>query len=148
MIVHILMGARGYLCQRYAYTEGSAHAVPDYVISAYEKLLGSGLFRKSAARNETLDTTAAKRSPELWRKRRMATTGANPFALEGNTISLPAGRAASARARAAACAALGAKLILADIADAAPVAEKLRGEGRAATSSVMRRRPTAPPSSG
>jgi AcrR family transcriptional regulator len=49
-IVHILMGARGYLCQRYAYTEGSAHAVPEYVISAYEKLLGSGLFRKSAAR--------------------------------------------------------------------------------------------------
>jgi AcrR family transcriptional regulator len=50
VIVHILMGARGYLCQRYAYTEGSAHAVPEYVISAYEKLLGSGLFRKSAAR--------------------------------------------------------------------------------------------------
>jgi hypothetical protein len=40
------MGARGYLSRQYAYTEGSAHAVPDYVISAYEKLLGSGLFRK------------------------------------------------------------------------------------------------------
>src|SRR5271154_3084184 len=52
VIVHILMGARGYLCRRYAYTEGSAHAVPEYVISAYEKLLGSGLFRKSAARDE------------------------------------------------------------------------------------------------
>lgn len=46
VIVHILMGARGYLSRQYAYTEGSAHAVPDYVISAYEKLLGSGLFRK------------------------------------------------------------------------------------------------------
>ena len=51
VIVHILMGARGYLCRRYAYTEGSAHAVPEYVISAYEKLLGSGLFSKPAARN-------------------------------------------------------------------------------------------------
>ena len=49
VIVHILMGARGYLSRRYAYTEGSAHAVPDYVISAYEKLLGSGLFRKGGA---------------------------------------------------------------------------------------------------
>jgi AcrR family transcriptional regulator len=49
VIVHILMGARGYLCRRYAYTEGSAHAVPEYVISAYEKLLGSGLFRQPAA---------------------------------------------------------------------------------------------------
>jgi hypothetical protein len=37
------------LSRRYAYTEGSAHAVPDYVISAYEKLLGSGLFRKGGA---------------------------------------------------------------------------------------------------
>jgi AcrR family transcriptional regulator len=52
VIVHILMGARGYLCRRYAYTEGSAHAVPEYVISAYEKLLGSGLFSKPAAHDE------------------------------------------------------------------------------------------------
>jgi AcrR family transcriptional regulator len=52
VIVHILMGARGYLSRRYAYTEGSAHAVPDYVISAYEKLLGSGLFRKSGTRDK------------------------------------------------------------------------------------------------
>ena len=51
VIVHILMGARGYLSRRYAYTEGSAHAVPDYVISAYEKLLGSGLFRKGGIRD-------------------------------------------------------------------------------------------------
>jgi AcrR family transcriptional regulator len=52
VIVHILMGARGYLSRQYAYTEGSAHAVPDYVISAYEKLMGSGLFRKSARREK------------------------------------------------------------------------------------------------
>ncbi len=44
VIVHILMGARGYLSRQYAYTEGSAHAVPEHVISAYTKLLGSGLF--------------------------------------------------------------------------------------------------------
>jgi AcrR family transcriptional regulator len=53
VIVHILMGARSYLCRRYAYTEGSTHAVPEYVISAYEKLLGSGLFRQPAARDKT-----------------------------------------------------------------------------------------------
>jgi len=52
VIVHILMGARGYLSRQYAYTEGSAHAVPDYVISAYEKLMGTGLFRKSARREK------------------------------------------------------------------------------------------------
>lgn len=45
VIVHILMGARGYLSRRYAYTEGSAHAVPDYVLSAYDKLLRLGLFK-------------------------------------------------------------------------------------------------------
>lgn len=44
-IVHILMGARGYLSRRYAYTEGSAHAVPAYVLTAYEKLLCAGLFK-------------------------------------------------------------------------------------------------------
>jgi AcrR family transcriptional regulator len=53
VIVHILMGARGYLSRQYAYTEGSAHAVPEHVISAYEKLMGSGLFRKSARRHKT-----------------------------------------------------------------------------------------------
>jgi AcrR family transcriptional regulator len=46
VIVHILMGARGYLSRRYAYSEGATHPVPEYVISAYEKLLGSGLFKK------------------------------------------------------------------------------------------------------
>jgi AcrR family transcriptional regulator len=51
VIVHILMGARGYLSRRYAYTEGSVHAAPDYVVSAYEKLLGSGLFRNPRAKS-------------------------------------------------------------------------------------------------
>jgi len=49
VIVHLLMGARGYLARHYAYSDGSVHAVPQYVISAYEKLLGSGLFRNSSA---------------------------------------------------------------------------------------------------
>ena len=48
VVVHILMGARGYLSRRYAYRKGAANTVPQYVISAYEKLLGSGLFRQSA----------------------------------------------------------------------------------------------------
>jgi AcrR family transcriptional regulator len=47
VIVNILMGARGYLSRRYAYSEGEAHPVPDHVISAYEKLLGAGLFKKA-----------------------------------------------------------------------------------------------------
>ena len=42
VIVHILMGARSYLSQRY----GSDHPVESHVLSAYAKLLGSGLFPK------------------------------------------------------------------------------------------------------
>lgn len=44
VIVHMLMGARGYLSRRYAYgAEGGVVGVPDYVFSAYEKLLRHGL---------------------------------------------------------------------------------------------------------
>lgn len=44
VIVHIFMGARGYLSRRYAYgDEGGVVAVPEYVFSAYEKLLRNGL---------------------------------------------------------------------------------------------------------
>jgi AcrR family transcriptional regulator len=43
-IVHILMGARGYLSRRYAYADGAVRPVPEHVISAYEKLLLRGLF--------------------------------------------------------------------------------------------------------
>lgn len=39
-IVHILMGARSYLSQRY----GSAEAIEEHVFSAYARLLGGGLF--------------------------------------------------------------------------------------------------------
>jgi AcrR family transcriptional regulator len=43
VVVHVLMGARGYLSRRYAYGADGAIAVPEHVITAYEKLLGRGL---------------------------------------------------------------------------------------------------------
>ncbi|WP_426441535.1 TetR/AcrR family transcriptional regulator [Bradyrhizobium genosp. P] len=43
-IVQVLMGARGYLSRRYSYSEHGVTAVPDYVISAYRKLVTHGLF--------------------------------------------------------------------------------------------------------
>lgn len=44
-VVHILMGARSYLSRRYATAGEEGAAVPDHVVSAYEKLLRGGLFR-------------------------------------------------------------------------------------------------------
>src|SRR5262245_21541721 len=47
-IVHMLMGARGYLSLRYSYSQGGGvTAVPDHVISAYRKLMTRGLFTAS-----------------------------------------------------------------------------------------------------
>jgi AcrR family transcriptional regulator len=43
-IVHMLMGARGYLSRRYSYSAEGVTAVPDHVISAYQKLMTRGLF--------------------------------------------------------------------------------------------------------
>jgi len=43
-IVQVLMGARGYLSRRYSYSEQGVTAVPDYVITAYQKLVTHGLF--------------------------------------------------------------------------------------------------------
>lgn len=43
-IVHMFMGARGYLSRRYSYADGGVTTVPDHVISAYEKLVTRGLF--------------------------------------------------------------------------------------------------------
>jgi AcrR family transcriptional regulator len=43
-IVHMFMGARGYLSRRYSYANGAVTAVPDHVMSAYEKLITRGLF--------------------------------------------------------------------------------------------------------
>jgi AcrR family transcriptional regulator len=46
-IVHMLMGARGYLSRRYSYAGGAVRAVPGHVISAYQKLVTRGLFDAS-----------------------------------------------------------------------------------------------------
>jgi AcrR family transcriptional regulator len=43
-IVHMLMGARGYLSRRYSYSGDKVTAVPDHVITAYRKLMTRGLF--------------------------------------------------------------------------------------------------------
>ncbi|MFG1210235.1 TetR/AcrR family transcriptional regulator [Xanthobacter flavus] len=52
VIVHMFMGARGYLSQCYAYADHAVTAVPDYVMSAYGKLLAGGLFTDAPARGE------------------------------------------------------------------------------------------------
>lgn len=44
-IVHLLMGARGYLARRYAYTNGQHTEAPEHIFSAYQKLIENGLFR-------------------------------------------------------------------------------------------------------
>jgi AcrR family transcriptional regulator len=46
-VVHMLMGARGYLSRRYSYHDGAVTAVPDHVTSAYRKLITRGLFAPS-----------------------------------------------------------------------------------------------------
>ena len=40
----MFMGARGYLSRRYSYSGGKVTAVPDHVLSAYQKLVTRGLF--------------------------------------------------------------------------------------------------------
>ncbi|MBR1282228.1 TetR/AcrR family transcriptional regulator [Bradyrhizobium sp. AUGA SZCCT0177] len=51
-IVQILMGARGYLSRRYSYSDGAVTAVPDHVISAYQKLMTRGLFNSAGKGND------------------------------------------------------------------------------------------------
>ena len=51
-IVHMFMGARGYLSRRYSYSGGAVTAVPDHVISAYQKLVTRGLFNASDNGND------------------------------------------------------------------------------------------------
>ena len=47
-----LMGARGYLSRRYSYAGGAVTAVPDHVISAYQKLVTRGLFNAADKGND------------------------------------------------------------------------------------------------
>jgi AcrR family transcriptional regulator len=49
VLVHILLGARGYLGRRYAYVGNRVREVPEHVFSAYEKLLTHGIFGARAA---------------------------------------------------------------------------------------------------
>ena len=50
-IVHMFMGARGYLSRRYSYAGGDVRAAPEHVISAYEKLVTRGLFTSNKGNN-------------------------------------------------------------------------------------------------
>jgi AcrR family transcriptional regulator len=43
-VVHMLMGAREYLSRRYAYENGRVRSGPDFLFTAYSKLMRSGLF--------------------------------------------------------------------------------------------------------
>lgn len=51
-IVHMFMGARGYLSRRYSFQDGAVTPVPDQVISAYRKLITRGLFTIQGDGNE------------------------------------------------------------------------------------------------
>jgi AcrR family transcriptional regulator len=51
-IVHMFMGARGYLSRRYSYSGGKVTAVPDHVLSAYQKLVTRGLFNPQEEANQ------------------------------------------------------------------------------------------------
>ena len=51
-IVQILMGARGYLSRRYSYSGGAVTAVPEHVITAYQKLVTRGLINTSDKENK------------------------------------------------------------------------------------------------
>jgi AcrR family transcriptional regulator len=44
-LVHMFMGARGYLSLRYSYAEDGVVDVPDHVKTAYQKLITRGLFK-------------------------------------------------------------------------------------------------------
>ncbi len=52
VLVHMFMGARGYLSQRYAYADNQVVAIPDHVMSAYCKLLSGGLFMTGDAEDK------------------------------------------------------------------------------------------------
>lgn len=61
VLVHMLMGARGYLSQRYAYMDHEVITVPDHVMSAYCRLMSGGLFAIGGA--DDAEPKAAGPSP-------------------------------------------------------------------------------------
>jgi AcrR family transcriptional regulator len=60
VLVHILLGARGYLGRRYAFVGNRVREVPEHVFTAYEKLLSGGLF--GARRQGRASTTRPRRA--------------------------------------------------------------------------------------
>jgi len=63
----------------------------------------------------------------------MADVATSPFSLAGKTVFIAGGASGIGASTAGVCAALGAKLVLADIGDATPVADKLRRDGHQAS---------------
>jgi len=63
----------------------------------------------------------------------MADVATSPFSLAGKTVFIAGGASGIGASTAGVCAALGAKLVLADIGDATPVADKLRCDGHQAS---------------
>ena len=63
----------------------------------------------------------------------MAEVATSPFSLAGQTVFIAGGASGIGASTAGVCAALGAKLVLADIGDATPVADKLRRDGHQAS---------------
>ena len=63
----------------------------------------------------------------------MAELAASPFSLAGKTVLIAGGASGIGASAATVCAELGARLVLADIGDATPVADKLRRDGHKAS---------------
>jgi NAD(P)-dependent dehydrogenase (short-subunit alcohol dehydrogenase family) len=63
----------------------------------------------------------------------MAGPGAHPFSLADKTVLIAGGASGIGASTATICAALGAKLVVADISDAMPVVDKLRRDGHRAS---------------
>ena len=63
----------------------------------------------------------------------MAGPGAHPFSLADKTVLIAGGASGIGASTATVCAALGAKLVVADISDATPVVDKLRRDGHRAS---------------
>ena len=63
-IVHMLMGARGYLSRRYSYSEAASSTCPITSISAYQKLITRGLF-SPPARTSTMNIETPRKKLDL-----------------------------------------------------------------------------------
>lgn len=62
VVVHILLGARSYLCHKYSYTNGVVHTPPGSVIEAYRKLVQAQLFDEQAESSRAPVTGAPRKA--------------------------------------------------------------------------------------